>query len=462
MLFASLLVHFVFFFLCSSPIAEATRSFIDDRGNEIKLDDSITAPTFVAGAMDAVSLYHLGVPQSQLKGTYGERRASGSNAGSKYFDGNVNKDQLGDHSAAEYVKELFPADPNAEEMKYIETNTVDLSPSCSYSNYYCDSVDLALIAAMDPPPNLFIVGPYYETLPAVKNTTYTDLLASKGIKVVLMNLKSNVDGAPETQVPRSMVQEIERFEELATFLGVKDVKKNTEADRKAFCTSASDFRAAAKSAQDKGIRILGGYLPFGNITADQTTTAYFQVVEQDAVLSMMEELGAPILHTNNEGTSFFASNKQFSAKKPQTDSGIDLLVDFWLYDDRTTLDFRSDEFATMWPHPAVTAKQYSGFSSNARIFSFRFASEQLDHVTGPLNKAKKVIDTATKCSKAPEGGFSGDKHRQQGLEAGQYACYEPVMYAELCGGGVTSGAAVAGRMMGVVAAFMVAVSFLLL
>ena len=46
-------------------------------------------------------------------------------------------------------------------------------------------------------------------------------------------------------------------------------------------------------------------------------------------------------------------------------------VDFWLYDTRVTLDFKSDAFAAAWPHPAVVAQQAARWPSGGLIYSYR-------------------------------------------------------------------------------------------
>jgi hypothetical protein len=65
-------------------------------------------------------------------------------------------------------------------------------------------------------------------------------------------------------------------------------------------------------------------------------------------------------------------------------------VDFWLYDTRVTLDFKSDAFAAAWPHPAVVAKQAARWPSGGHIYSYRHAATTLAEVGAKLAVAQKL------------------------------------------------------------------------
>ena len=65
-------------------------------------------------------------------------------------------------------------------------------------------------------------------------------------------------------------------------------------------------------------------------------------------------------------------------------------VDFWLYDTRVTLDFKSDAFAAAWPHPAVLAKQAARWPSGGHIYSYRHAATTLAEVGAKLAVAQKL------------------------------------------------------------------------
>ena len=65
-------------------------------------------------------------------------------------------------------------------------------------------------------------------------------------------------------------------------------------------------------------------------------------------------------------------------------------VDFWLYDTRVTLDFKSDAFAAAWPHPAVVAQQAARWPSGGHIYSYRHAATTLAEVGAKLAVAQKL------------------------------------------------------------------------
>ena len=106
-------------------------------------------------------------------------------------------------------------------------------------------------------------------------------------------------------------------------------------------------------------------------------------------------------------------------------------VDFWLYDDRVTLDFISESFAKAWPHKAVVNKQYAYFPANARIYSYRHATEILNVIGQSLKNADKLELATTQCTAPAEGGYAGPAHRSAGMDPGQYACHEPISY-DIC------------------------------
>ena len=86
---------------------------------------------------------------------------------------------------------------------------------------------------------------------------------------------------------------------------------------------------------------------------------------------------------------------------------------------------------------AVTSKQYAYFPSNARIYSYRHATEILTIIAEPLSSATRLHDQTTECTNA-DGGPAGDAHRSQGLAPGEFACFEPVTYSFCEGGGDSS------------------------
>jgi len=411
-------------------IASGDGSFLDDTGATITW--STDKPTIVCGAMDAIALSHFGMESSQIVGVFGEQSSSGSNYGGVYHDGNVN--DLVDHSLLDHDPSLFPADPNEEERAFLESISLDLSPSCSGSNYYCDEINTEILDK-NSWPDLIIVGSFYSYL---LTDEVREAAFSNGVPIMVLSDSynpGNQNGIP----PRSMIDMIVRMETLAETLGVEGVKEVSDGDKQRFCTAAKDFRSQTQKAQDKGVRAMAGYLPYGK-TADGKAGAFINSPERDTVLAMFEELGMPILHNDAEAAyEYFTINDAdgqpvgtlpYETLMSGGVSGpsVPYYVDFWLYDDRVTLDFVSEEFKDKWPHVAVVNKQYAYFPSNARIYSYKHAAEILYEVGSEFGKAAKLNEEETTCTPPPEGGFSGDVHRLTGLKAGGYACYQPIDY----------------------------------
>jgi len=102
-------------------------------------------------------------------------------------------------------------------------------------------------------------------------------------------------------------------------------------------------------------------------------------------------------------------------------------VDFWLFDTRVTLDFKSDAFAAAWPHPAVVAQQAARWPSGGHIYSYRHAATTLAEVGAKLAVALKLHPVETQCTDVE--AIDGEHFRTTGLAPGQYACWNPVTYS---------------------------------
>ena len=133
-------------------------------------------------------------------------------------------------------------------------------------------------------------------------------------------------------------------------------------------------------------------------------------------------MGLPILYNEHSGNywehqagDFTAGGGEFKAEGTASVSGVPYNVDFWLYDDRVSLDFLSKKFSEEWPHPALTAKQYAYWPSNARILSYRHAAEILTIVGGQLEGAERV-SPASDCVEPVSDSEVRD------LAAGEYSC----------------------------------------
>ena len=402
--------------LAASAAADTT-IFVDDAGttHEIASD-----ATIVTGAMDAVAFSHFGLPSDQIIATFGERSSSGSNYGGTYFDGNlVYGDEL-KHGESDYDPDSFPADPDTEERAYLDAITGDLSADCSASNYYCGIIDINYLNE-NGWPDLIIVGAFYEGM-VTGNAEFIGNATEKNVPVV--TLKNSYDGDESETEPRDMIDMIELVETLALALGATEDAIVVGNDEASFCEAASSFREIAQIAQDNGVRSMASYMPYNGGHPEGQTGAFLPNVDNDPVLSMMQNLGMPILYNEHAGNyweyqagNFEAGAGTFKAIDTSSLSGEALYhVDFWLYDDRVSLDFLSDQFAQDWPHPALLEKQHAYWPSNARILSYKHAGEILTVVGAQLKDAQRV-SPPTEC--IPFDGVAGTPRN---LAPGQYSC----------------------------------------
>lgn len=403
--------------------------FTDDKGT---LHTIYKNSKVLCGAMDAVTLFHFGMEASQIAGTFGERSSSGSNYGGQYFDGNIA--DHGDHANAQYKPEHFPADPDESERAFINMIT-DYSPSCSNTNYYCAEIDIAALNAAGW-PDLVIFGSFYGYL---LTPEFRGNATAAGVPIIELTTAYGSDPGAE-ELPRGMVEITERWEDLAgSLMTVEDVAAKVQGDKESFCAAAETFRNAAKIAQDRGVRAMGGYLPYSGTGDNGEIGAFISSPERDTVLAMLEELGMPIIHNDAEPSSYYEYFTDFTTGTLPfenimssgfvTGDPVPYHVDFWLYDDRVTLDFISNSFAQAWPHKAVVNKQYAYHPANSRIFSYRHAAEILTIIAEPLKNAVKLEPAVTSCTPAADGGYAGPAHRSAGLKPGEYACYQPIDYA---------------------------------
>jgi len=395
-------------------------TFIDDAGTSHQISSEAT---IVTGAMDAVALSHFGLDSNRIVATFGERSSNGSNHGGSYFDGNLVYGDILKHNETPYDPDVFPADPNPEERTYLDSIAGDLSLECSASNYYCDIIDVTYLDENDLWPDLIIVGAIYESL---MNDEFIGNATEQNVSIVILkNIYDEEDDDKLTQQPRGMIEMIQRMEELALALGVAEDDAIVGNDRQSFCDAAKSFQATAQTVQDNGVRCMASFMPYVSGNPQGMTGAFLPNPDRDPVLFMMQNLGLPILY-NEHGGDYWESRAgdyspgagTFQAENTTSLSGnVPYYVDFWLYDDRVSLDFLSDQFAQDWPHPALLAKQYAYWPSNARILSFQHAAEILSIVEGQLQGVERVTP-ATACIAVDVDNISAPRD----LAAGEYSC----------------------------------------
>lgn len=242
--------------------------------------------------------------------------------------------------------------------------------------------------------------------------------------VVLKNAYEGDEESAATDQPLDMIAMVERMEELALALGAIEDETVVGNDKESLCKAADSFRQTALAAQEKGVRSMASYMPYIGGNPKGMTGAFLPNPDRDPVLSMMQNLGMPIIYNEHSGSYWESRAGDYSpgagnlqATNTTSLSGSALYnVDFWFYDDRVSLDFLSDEFAKDWPHPAILEQQYAYWPSNARILSYKHAAEILGIVEGRLAEAERVTP-ATECT-----AFDGVPGAPRDLAPGEYSC----------------------------------------
>jgi len=388
-------------------------TFVDDAGTSHNIPENAN---IVCGAMDAVAFSHFGMKSNRIIATYGERSSSGSNHGGAYYDGNLAYPELL-HNETPYDQNIFPADPNDAERAFLDLITGDLSPTCSSSNYYCDSIDIEYLNDIGW-PDVMIFGGFYSSL---LNDEIKGNATDRNIPIIVFSNDYSGEGK---KGKIGMVEMIERMEELALALGVIEPKM-VEEDKKALCVAAEYFQSTTKKAHDAGVRSMASYMPYME-QPDGVAGAFITNPDRDPVLILMQNLGLPILYNEHSGDywenragNYTDGNGNFRATATASLSGVPYHVDFWLYDDRVALDFLSTKFSESWPHPALLAKQYAYWPSNGKILSYRHAAEILTIVGSQLEDAKRVTP-ATECT------VPADDSKARDLAPGEYSCFKVI------------------------------------
>ena len=389
-----------------------TGTFTDDHGTTHVWWTS--NPTVVAGAFQAFTLIDMGLPASQVIGTFGERGTSGSNVNGVYA--NYNKVTYGvDHAASPYAAPHFPTDPTAEEQALL-AQKIDVSPSCSGANDWCSEFNVTILDEQGW-PDIIVAGPLFAAF--IIDDEVTAKAAERGVPIILL------DDTAAGKQKKSFIEIAERFEELAAALGA-DTRAATAAARQAFCRSAEEFKESARAASERGVRALAGVVPFG--TPDQETGdigGWLQSPDRNPALTMLEALGMQILHTDTAQGNYYEAHfakgwpdytgdmsaTNLMSSGSLTGVPVPYHVDFWLYEPRVALDFTSDAFAVAWPHPAVAAKQYAVYPITTLEYSYGHASSILDTVGNKLKDAAKLIPADVRGARlAPPRVAAGIRH----------------------------------------------------
>jgi len=398
-----------------SAVNAAKRTFVDDLG--VTHTTEADSPTIVTWAHRAVTLGHYGLTTSQLLGTYGEW----VNAGSDYdFD----KPEAGSN---------FPADPTPEEIRVLAQVT-NLSPGCKAE--YCTEFNLETLEELNP--DFILVHGYRHSAWAQSDELAANITKIMGANVIYTEVSLNgedctADGGYPDCHGKTMIEVINQNVEIANFLNL-DIPTRFNEDMTRLCDSAKAFQGNMAIVHEKGLRVMAAYL--------STTTSYFATPIHDMVLRMLEELGMPLLHvgacTNTTTCPFnyfwewLPIDEYFTecpTEEVSTNCNAKTLypVDFWLYDHRTTLSITNEDFALGFPDRAIIAKQYDYWPIGGRLVTPHHAANILDQL-GPSLVAAERLNPKTECTPADVSAIG---HRMDGLEGGEYACYDVEQHNDL-------------------------------
>jgi ABC-type Fe3+-hydroxamate transport system substrate-binding protein len=269
-------------------------TFTDDEGTTHTW--GATVPKIITGTFQALTLMDMGLPASQIMGTYGERGTDGSNIDGVFAtsDSWVTRGHHGDHANAEHERDThFLSDPSPAE-KALLSQMVDVSPECSGTNTWCNKFN-ATILDIHGWPDIIIAGPLFAT---IVNDEVKEKAAQRGIPVIILSDKNTA----KTEW-KSFIDLAERFEDLAKALGA-DVEAHTAHDKQNFCAKAAEFREISHQASQRGVRALSGYMPFGPADPDTgNIAAMLNAPDRNPALMMLEELGMGIIHLNSRQSS---------------------------------------------------------------------------------------------------------------------------------------------------------------
>ena len=269
-------------------------TFTDDEGTTHTW--GATVPKIITGTFQALTLMDMGLPASQIMGTYGERGTDGSNIDGVFAtsDSWVTRGHHGDHANAEHERDThFLSDPSPAE-KALLSQMVDVSPECSGTNTWCNKFN-ATILDIHGWPDIIIAGPLFAT---IVNDEVKEKAAQRGIPVIILSDKNTA----KTEW-KSFIDLAERFEDLAKALGA-DVEAHTAHDKQDFCAKAAKFREISHQASQRGVRALSGYMPFGPADPDTgNIAAMLNAPDRNPALMMLEELGMGIIHLNSGQSS---------------------------------------------------------------------------------------------------------------------------------------------------------------
>jgi hypothetical protein len=343
----------------------------------------------------------------------------------------------------------FAKDPSPEDIQFL-ASAVNLSPNC-LPGARCTEIDVEPLRNMQV--DAFLTLGYRHTVRYIPD--YVDQIEDiTGKKVIYIDIsQTGPDCRPGNEdrcYGKSMIDLIKQMHELAVALGV-NIPASVKRDEQELCEAAANFQQVSREAQLKGVRVMAAYLA-GGIEG----TTFLANPPDDMVLRMFEELGMPLLHVSCDlkpdekvcplgffwehlnNTDFFGC--QADVITECSNENPKYPVDFWLYDDRITLEVTDPSFARdKFPDKALLAGQMAYWPIGADTLSYRHAAKILNIVAPALADARRIHD-GTQCT--PDVDVGGVAHRTVGLDGGEYACYNENFHRQeylTCPKGLESG-----------------------
>ena len=113
-------------------------------------------------------------------------------------------------------------------------------------------------------PDFVVQGSYGTNYPLTDaaNPGIQGNLTAMGVPTIVVGYTDTT-----TSVNRGLIEQIERYEQLAKFLGVTDAAENSATDKAHLCAAVESFKHIAPAARNKGVRSMGTFAPCAHLRA---------------------------------------------------------------------------------------------------------------------------------------------------------------------------------------------------
>jgi len=421
--------------LLSFSIAVSVRAeiltFEDDRGKTFTRETSEgKARVGVRAGVGGVSLFHMGMTADQLTASWGLWGIRGS-------DYDPEDPQKGS---------MYPdADPGVEETAFL-ASSVNLSLSCWKNPRGCFRFDNVtdVIALKDQIDYLLLIdnggsgfmqaeegNGYLAAEDAGMEWIFIDTFYDKNPLCRASNDTSIIIDVNQC-FGRSMIDIVQRIEELAIFLGADVDMAELEVQKQAACNAATTFTRTMEEFHQKDMRIKVAIL--GSELDQKTGFSSATIRDFDPttlwVPRTLEELGAPLLHAaayGEDDDNDIMADDYFVDCEPglvnETCNGNTLFpVDFWFIDSRS---FRlvDETFLKLFPDRAMVAGQYWHYPRNDGPLSYKSIEALLTVYNTRLSKAVKVTAPSVIDSECKGIDPKGPWSKYEGLGPNEFICY---------------------------------------